>query len=341
MSVEPTAEVSCDQNSRIFILMGSYNGEAYLREQIDSIQKQDYPHWRLIFRDDLSQDATMEIAESMAREDERIQIITDDLGNQGAAGNFGVLLRYAKEIDAEYVCFADQDDVWQTWKLSRQMALMSEIEARRGRHLPALVHSDLTVVDEQLRIVSRSFMAFQRIRHEESSPLLVLLVQNYVTGCTVMINRALLDFALPIPTSALMHDWWLALCAAACGQLAFLPYATVLYRQHGKNDVSAREFWRMLNPFRSDWRKRWQEGHAHFLQSFDQVRTLRKRMFERGWQSNEPALRLVRHYLATWDSRQRPLQRILNIVRLGVHRQNILTQLLFLARVFSTPYANK
>ncbi len=341
MSVEPAAGVSCDQNSRIFILMGSYNGEAYLREQIDSIQKQDYPHWRLIFRDDFSQDATMEIAESMAREDERIQIITDDLGNQGAAGNFGVLLRYAKEMDAEYVCFADQDDVWKTWKLRRQMALMSEIEARRGRHLPALVHSDLTVVDEQLRIVSRSFMTFQRIRHEESSPLLVLLVQNYVTGCTVMINRALLDFALPIPTSALMHDWWLALCAAACGQLAFLPDATVLYRQHGKNDVSAREFWGMLNPFRSDWRKRWQEGHAHFLQSFDQVRALRKRMFERGWQSNEPALRLVRHYLATWDSPRRPLQRILNIVRLGVRRQNILTQLLFLARVFSTPYANK
>jgi glycosyltransferase involved in cell wall biosynthesis len=295
----------------------------------------------LIFRDDFSQDATVEIAESMAREDERIQIITDDLGNQGAAGNFSVLLRYAKEMDAEYVCFADQDDVWQTWKLSRQMALMSEIEARRGRHLPALVHSDLRVVDERLRIVSRSFAAFQRIRHEESSPLLVLLVQNYVTGCTVMINRALLDFALPIPTSALMHDWWLALCAAACGQLAFLPDATVLYRQHGKNDVSAREFWGMLNPFRSDWRKRWQEGHAHFLQSFDQVRALRKRMFERGWQSNEPALRLVKRYLATWDNPRRPLQRILNIVRLGVHRQNILTQLLFLARVFSTPYANK
>jgi len=341
MSVEPTAGVHSDQNPRISILMASCNGEAYLGEQIDSIQKQDYPHWHLILRDDCSQDATMEIAESIAREDERIQIIRDDLGNQGAAGNFGVLLRYAKEMDAEYVCFADQDDVWQPWKLGRQMALMSEIEACRGGQLPVLVHSDLAVVDEQLRIVSRSFMAFQRIRHEESSPLVVLLVQNYVTGCTVMINRALLDFALPIPTSALMHDWWLALCAAACGELAFLPDATVLYRQHRKNVVSAREFWRMLNPLRSDWRKRWLEGHTHFLQSFDQVRTLRERMLERGWHSNEPALRLVNHYLATWDSRQSPLQRILNIVRLGVHRQNILTQVLFLARVFFTPYANK
>jgi len=323
--------------NKIIILLGSYNGERYIRAQIESIQKQDYPDWRLIIRDDGSDDDTPDIIESILNEDGRIQIIRDELGNQGAIGNFGILLQYAKEMDAGYVCFSDQDDVWQTWKLGRQMDFMRQVETLRGNQLPILVHSDLSVVDYQLQMINPSFMAFQRIRHEKLSPLNVLLAQNYVTGCTVLINRALLELALPIPNSTLMHDWWLALCAAACGELAFLSDSTVFYRQHGKNEVGAKGFLGMLNPFKNSWIKMWKEGNELFLQSFDQVRVLQKRIMERGYNRNKSAISLINGYLNVWDHQQRPIYRVLNILRLGVHRQNILTQLLFLTRVYFKP----
>lgn len=326
---------------KIHILLGVYNGETYIREQIESIQKQDYPDWHLLIRDDGSDDASLDIIESILSEDGRIQIIQDDLGNQGTVGNFRVLLQRAKEMDAEYVCFSDQDDVWQTWKLDRQMDLMRQVEVRRGKQLPILVHSDLLVVDDQLQMVNPSFMAFQRVCHEKTSSLNVLLAQNYVTGCTVLINRALLDLASPIPNSTLMHDWWLALCAAACGELAFLSDATVLYRQHGKNEVGAKGFLGMLNPFKNSWVKMWQEGNELFLKSFDQVLALQKRMMERGCDTDKPAISLINDYLNVWDNQHRPLYRLLDILRLGVHHQNLLTQLLFLTRVYFAPYSNK
>ncbi len=327
--------------NNVLILLGSYNGERYIREQIESIQKQDYTDWRLIIRDDDSNDATPDIIKSILSEDGRIRIIQDDLGNQGTVGNFGILLQCVKEMDAEYFCFSDQDDVWQTWKLRRQMDLMLQLEKRRGKHLPILVHSDLSVVDDQLQMINKSFMTFQRIRDEKTSPLNVLLAQNYVTGCTVLINRALLDLALPVPSSTLMHDWWLALCAAACGELAFLPDATVLYRQHGKNEVGAKGFLGMLNPFKSSWIKMWQEGNELFLKSFNQVRVLQKRIMERGYDSDKLAVSLIDNYLNVWDYQQRPISRLLNIFRLGVHRQNLLTQILFLTRFCFAPYSRK
>jgi len=67
-------------------------------------------------------------------------------------------------------------------------------------------------------------------------------MQNMVTGCTVMMNRALLRRALPIPDGVLMHDWWLGLVAAAFGEIRFVPQATMFYRQHGKNDTGAKKF---------------------------------------------------------------------------------------------------
>ncbi len=325
----------------LLILLGSYNGERYIREQIESIQKQDYTDWCLIIRDDGSDDATPDIIESILSKDERIRMIQDDLGNQGTVGNFKVLLQFAKEMNAEYVCFSDQDDIWQTWKLSHQMDFIQKLEARRSNQLPILVHSDLSVVDDELQMINPSFMTFQRIRHEKTSPLNVLLAQNYVTGCTVLINRALLDLALPIPSSTLMHDWWMALCAATYGELAFLPNSTVLYRQHGKNEVGAKGFWSMLNPFKHSWIKMWHEGNELFLKSFNQVRELQKRIMERECDSDNPAISLINNYLNVWDSQQRPIPRLLNIFRLGVHRQNLLTQLLFLTRVCFASYSRK
>jgi len=116
---------------------------------------------------------------------------------------------------------------------------MSELEARHGYSEPLLVHSDLQVVDAGLKPISSSFMQYQRIAHEDDG-LRTLLLSNFVTGCTCLLNRQLAELALPIPREAIVHDWWLALCAASAGHIGYIAEPLVKYRQHGANVIGAK-----------------------------------------------------------------------------------------------------
>jgi hypothetical protein len=121
---------------------------------------------------------------------------------------------------------------------------MHAAEAEHGRDHPLLVHTDLAVVDRRLQPISPSFWRYQNIHPAGRETLNRLLAQNVVTGCSMMLNRALRERALPIPAEACMHDWWLALVAAAFGRITHLPEPTVLYRQHGGNDTGAKRWGR-------------------------------------------------------------------------------------------------
>lgn len=222
------------------ILLATYNGATYLSAQLDSLLAQTFTDWRLLVRDDGSTDASPTIlADYQAKFPKRITIITGKGQNLGASGNFAELMR---QSDAAYLMFCDQDDVWLQDKIERTMAAMSDLEQLHGADRPLLVHTDLSVADENLVTVADSLWRFQHSDPVGGTALNRLLVQNAVTGCTVMINRSLRDLALPIPAEAVMHDWWLALAAAAFGVIGHVPASTVRYRQHGANDVGARPF---------------------------------------------------------------------------------------------------
>jgi hypothetical protein len=113
---------------------------------------------------------------------------------------------------------------------------------QNGKKPPILVHLDLDVISEQLERIHPSFMGYQGLTHESRDPLRVLLTQNFVTGCATAINRPLLELATPLPVDVIMHDWWLALCAAACGRIEYLPHALFQYRQHDANQIEAEGF---------------------------------------------------------------------------------------------------
>jgi GT2 family glycosyltransferase len=228
--------------ARLVIVLSSYNGQKFIAEQIDSIRRQTLSDWTLVVRDDGSSDDSVKVIESLAAADARIELLRDGKGNVGPAASFGLLLEHAQKIGAGYVALADQDDVWSSDKLANQLGLLRRRESVLGVAVPLLVHSDLTVVGEDLQVIHRSFMAFQKLRPEPGWPLGTLLIQNFVTGCTTVTNRALLNVAVPVP-AVIMHDWWLALCAAALGEVVYLPGATVLYRQHGRN-VQGSQGWR-------------------------------------------------------------------------------------------------
>lgn len=224
---------------RVDILLATYNGEKFLREQLDSIMQQTYQHFRLIIRDDCSSDKTVAIIKEYAdRYPGKIVCLSSE-ERLGVKSNFSRLL---KESEADYVCFADQDDVWMPNKVELTLNKLLELEIENTKHCPLLVHTDLQVVDENLQLVHPSFWEYSKLFPEKSRTLNRLLVQNVITGCTVMMNRSLVKLVKNVPPETIMHDWWIALVAASFGLIREIPQATLYYRQHGNNTLGAKQF---------------------------------------------------------------------------------------------------
>lgn len=221
----------------IDILMAVYQGEAYVAEQIESILKQTYTDWTLLIGDDGSKDRTMEILLAYeAKYPSKIRVIPNKVNSGSAQANFFHLLSLSK---AAYAMTCDHDDVWLPDKVEKTMGEMERLERESPPGTPILVHTDLEVVDENLRTIAPSMFQLQNLDSRRVS-LPKLLAQNVVTGCTMLANRPLLDLAKDPPGSAIMHDWWLALVAAAFGRIGFVPKPTIRYRQHGNNEVGAK-----------------------------------------------------------------------------------------------------
>lgn len=220
----------------IDILMATYNGEDYIVEQIESILNQSYKKWKLYIRDDGSTDMTTQILDEYEKKyPEKIVIIRDSKKGLGAKLNFAQLLSYS---NSDYCMFSDQDDIWLDNKIEVSLKEMHSVECIEGKNKPILIHSDLKVVDERLNIMSESFWKYQNINPNKNE-INNILVENIVTGCTMMINRELRNLCLNIPKEAIMHDWWIALVASSLGTIKHLSNCTILYRQHSNNEVGA------------------------------------------------------------------------------------------------------
>jgi len=220
----------------IDILLSTYNGAPYLAQQLDSILAQTVSDWRLLVRDDGSTDGTRAIlADYAGRYPERIRLMEAD-GNVGCVRSFERLLVAS---DAEYICFADQDDIWLEDKLAHLMAMMKEAEAS-VQDVPIVVCSDLQVVTEDLVLIDPSFWHYVRLRPDLLQTPNSLAVCNYVTGCAMLFNRAAREASLPFPPQAYMHDAVVALSTLAKGGvIRICEHRDVLYRQHHDNVLGA------------------------------------------------------------------------------------------------------
>lgn len=215
----------------INILLSTYNGERFLAEQIQSIQKQTIKDWTLLIRDDGSTDRTPDIIREFVKQDQRIQWINENqIENFGVIKNFYTLLKYQA---ADVYFFSDQDDIWLEDKLE-----VTLLEAQKhDLSKPLLVYTDLKIVNQQLEITHASMIKTQSAH--ANTTLLQELTENTVTGGTMMINQALAK-EWNTCEGLLMHDWYLALVASARGKLAYLDIPTELYRQHDANVLGAR-----------------------------------------------------------------------------------------------------
>lgn len=220
----------------IDIILGTYNGAVYLDEQIESLLAQKEQNWRLLIRDDGSTDDTVDIIQSYVEQyPDKISHVDMGGPNLGVVGNFARLL---EESTADYVMFCDQDDRWYPDKITLTLKALSDMEIQYGTDIPLLVHTDARLVDESMQPTHASF--HDALSHEPARTCLAYeLIQNTAHGCTIMMNRALVQLALPVPKEARMHDMWVHLLTQSSGYADYLDVATLDYRQHGKNVIGA------------------------------------------------------------------------------------------------------
>lgn len=226
------------QTENIAILLATYQGEDFLREQIDSILKQSYEKWELFIHDDGSKDKTVLILQEYIKKYPHKMHLLDGPKTGGAKSNFMYLLN---NVSAPYLMFCDQDDVWLENKIDLTFQTMLDMEDNRP-YKPVLVFTELQIVDQDLNTIAERMSKYQqlnpkRIRYKD------LIIQNVISGCTVMINHALQLRVLECvnPDAIIMHDWWCALVAAYFGSVAFIESPLILYRQHGNNSVGAKK----------------------------------------------------------------------------------------------------
>lgn len=215
---------------QIDILMATYNGEKYLKEQIESILNQTYKNIRLVISDDCSKDGTREILKQY-EQDERIEVHYHKK-NQGYIKNFEYLL---KQVKNDIYMLSDQDDVWLPEKVEKSYETLIKNDAD-------LAFGDLEVVDENLNTIYESFNKFMLLDRKIKKYInsyKVNYLYNCVTGCTLISKSKWIKEIVPIPTDSkyLIHDHWMGLIVALNGKLVYMPERYIKYRQHGNNQV--------------------------------------------------------------------------------------------------------
>ena len=268
----------------ITVLLAAWNGENYLREQMESLLGQTNQEFTILISDDCSTDRTPEIiSEYENRFPDRVKSLKNLNPSGSARNNFFRLLKAASD---EYLMFCDQDDIWLPDKVEVTFKEMKKMENVWGRDMPILVHTDLSVADQAGTVLYPSMTRYQKIGVYDNRTS-HYLVENNITGNTMMINRSLKNLMVQIPETCVMHDWWLGLMASCFGKISYIDRPLVLYRQHGSNQVGAKSGMKQLlerrnsrEKVRENYRSLFEQAKA-FLSIYGQSMTPgQKELFE-------------------------------------------------------------
>lgn len=276
-NVSPKQRSSEHTPDRIAVLLASFQGAAYIQAQLDSILAQTVPDLQIIISDDGSTDGTRQILEKykkyypdqivLKHRVKKGEFADHDSRVPSAAMNFFWLM---SQTDADYVLLSDQDDVWDSQKVEKLLKRMKEIETPRR---PVLVYSDMEVVDADLWQISPSFFSYSHVSPRRTR-FSQILVENPVTGGSLMMNRPLLRLARQLPWACYMHDWWIALCASCFGTISCVREPLSMYRQHNGNLLGARKTGSLEDLWQRIHRQRYVE--TGYWQMFLQARVFGK-----------------------------------------------------------------
>ncbi|MDE7413574.1 MAG: glycosyltransferase family 2 protein, partial [Muribaculaceae bacterium] len=212
---------------KCIVLLSTYNGASYLKEQLDSILSQENISVRIIVRDDGSSDNTLDILHDYRKNfPDNFEIIQGE--NIGWQKSFFYLITYASANyhEASYFSFADQDDIWLPEKLAAGVSSLEQYES-----IPALYCSNLFYYKDGVN-------SGPTIKRKPIITYKSALCRNYATGCTVVFNRSLLEIvSRAIPEMNVAHDLWCYSIAVLCGKVVFDSTPHILYRQHSSNQI--------------------------------------------------------------------------------------------------------
>ncbi|MDD5016807.1 MAG: glycosyltransferase family 2 protein [Eubacteriales bacterium] len=202
---------------RVSVVMAVYNGETYLKEQIESIIDQLDENDELIISVDPSGDTSKEIAAVYAKNDGRI-LVCDGPG-KGVIANFENVLRL---VNGGYIFLSDQDDIWYKEKLEKCITRLKDDNA-------LMVIHDCTLIDSEGNIIGPSFFGGRF-----TSSVIQNIIKNRFIGCCMAFRIELLDTALPFPKNLPMHDQWLGMVASKAGSVVYIDEPLLYYRRHSE-----------------------------------------------------------------------------------------------------------
>jgi glycosyltransferase involved in cell wall biosynthesis len=286
----------------ISILMCTFNGARFLDEQLNSLAGQSYKNWSLHVSDDGSTDGTIEILERFRSSLPQHTVTIYSGPRKGFAENF-ISLAQRSGPASDYYAFCDQDDVWHSTKLQRNLQAFSG----RCAEIPAMCYSRTRLINVDGAEIAYSREAGRPAAFRNS------LVENIASGNTIFFNKSALQLIRCIPSTQpiIAHDWLLYLVISACqGLIVYDPFPTVDYRQHDHNLIGGRR--PLISRFRglinvSDSRyKQWNE---HNIEALDYILPLMPEVNRATFEAFKSA-------------RTAPLpQRLLMLKRSGVYRQ--------------------
>ncbi len=228
------------------VLLSTYNGEAYLKEQLDSILNQKNVAVKLFVRDDGSSDGTVDILRTYAALHENIQYLCGE--NCGVVASFFRLFELS-DPDVDFYALSDQDDVWDEDKLSIACQKLEQVRKskspKKKKHgsqirtfaTPLLYCCDAWNTDDALNLLPESM---QTAGKELIPDFRNALIENIARGASIVFNQALMSYVrISMPQDIYMHDWWLYLVASCFGEVCYDSAAHYKYRQHAGNALGA------------------------------------------------------------------------------------------------------
>ena len=220
------------------IMLATYNGAKYLKQQLESISNQSFQNWQLIISDDGSADETLDIIEEYRKYESRLIDVVHNQGDHGAFANFFHVMRYVKQQSTSYsyFFFCDQDDIWLSDKMTTEISRLKKLSVNNQE--ATMVYSDMRLMDGEghdlnLRLSETTDLTLPNI-------LDLFFSNKFVWGTSMAFNAALWDL-IKIPDvmpAYVWHDHYVARYAAIFGKIDYIDKPLVRYRRHGKN-VSA------------------------------------------------------------------------------------------------------
>lgn len=210
---------------KISIVLAAYNGEKYLKQQLESFCYQTRFPDELVIVDDCSTDSTPTILKEFQNKAPFKTIILRNTENIGSTKSFE---KACKEITGDWVLFSDQDDYWKKDKIEIFTQEISKSDDSIG-----LIYSDYEIVDENLKPLNTEntwLPDYKNPKIESDSAWIFFLTNQVITGCTMGVKKEII--AAAIPFNCKLHDFWLAWIASLLGKIRFIDKKLICYRQH-------------------------------------------------------------------------------------------------------------